>query len=663
MQFTFRNLFPYIVLIAVIAAIARAVQFDPLPSADFTFDNGTEVQTLDPAKATGNPENRMINGIFEGLLRQLPADKDYRTKYNSRQNAPLTAQPAMAESYEVSEDGRIYTFKIRNDAKWSDGSAVTANDFSFSWQRMLHPESGSQYTYQLFYVRGAEGYSKPDFKAGDAVEIELADRKNQHQAWPRGTLLRGKFVEALKTPKPELPATLKPEDKSRRESDWKRTWTYIVDVDGERRAFSKEPKQAQKEDGKPPEACMHVLADWKKTVGIEATDEKTLVVTLKERTPFFPELVAFYPLYPVNRTCVEQYGYPDCFKPGNLISNGPFTLKLRKLRDRIRLEKNSLYWDADNVKLNSIDVLSLRDETTALNMYLTNRVDWATTMPSDMIPQLKKNLGDQFPSAPMLTVYFYRMNIEKKALSDKRVRQALNLAIDKKNICEFVTKAGEVPATTYVPPGLAGYVSPPGLEYNPKRARELLAEAGYAEGHQLPHIEILYNDSPSLHRTIAERAQQMWRENLGVDVQLRALEWGVYLDAQDKKDYFIARAGWIADYPDPNTFLDMFVTGGDQNMTGWGNEKYDQLIKDAGKEPDSVKRMAIFKEAEMLFLDELPIIPMYFYVSKNLVKPYVKGFCNDVQDLHPFTLLEIDREAKAAALAKPREFLPVGAAP
>ncbi len=662
MPLNFRNIFPYVVLLLVMAAVAWAVSFDPLPPADFTFDNGTEVQTLDPAKATGNPENRVINGLFEGLLRQLP-EQDYREKYGPHQNAPLTVQPGMAESYEVSEDGKTYTFHIRKDAKWSDDSPVTAHDFAFSWQRMLHPETGSQYTYQLFYVKGTAKYSKPDFTQGDAVEVELADRRSKFQAWPRGTIVRGKFEKILKTPEPKLSAKLSAEDKSRRLSDWKRTWTYVVAVNGKVAAFSKDPHQAIPFEGKEPKACQQVLSDWEATVGIRATDDKTLVVELNDRTPFFPELVAFYPLYPVNRGCIEKFGSPTWTKPDNIVSNGPFTLRLRKLRDRIRLEKNPLYWDAANVKLNSIDVLALRDETTALNMYLTGRVDWATTIPADMIPQLKRNLKEQFPSAPMLTVYFYRLNVEKKALNDKRVRQALNLAIDKKNICDFVTKAGEVPATTYVPPGLAGYVSPPGLEFNPKRAKELLAEAGYAQGHQLPHIEILYNDAPSLHRTIAERIQQMWRENLGVDVQLRGLEWGVYLDAQDKKDYYIARAGWIADYPDANTFLDMFVTGGEQNMTGWGNEQYDQLIADAGKEADPAKRMAIFKKAEALFLEEVPIIPMYFYVSKNLVKPYVKGFCNEVRDLHPFTLLEVDQAAKAKALKQGPSFTPSGAAP
>lgn len=650
MPITFRKAFPLLVLLMLAAAIGWAVSLRPLPPADFTFDNGTEVQTLDPAKATGSTENRIINGLFEGLLRQMP-EPGTLGKAGHRENTPLTAQPAMAESYEVSEDGKTYTFRIRKDAKWSDGSPVTAADFEFSWQRMLHPETGTQYSMQLGYVKGCEAYSKPDFKPGDAVEVELADRKNRFQAWPRGTMKYGEIVEVLKSPEPDT-SQLSKEDKSRRLSDWKKTWTYVVKIDGQVSAYSREAAKSLPYDGKPPTQCSYVLADWEKTVGVHAPDERTLVVELNNRTPYFPELVAFYPLYPVNRKCIEKYGSPNWSKPENIVSNGPFTLKLRKLRDRIRLEKNSHYWDAANVKLNSIDVLALRDETTALNMYLTNRIDWSTTIPADMIPELRERLDEEFPSAPMLTVYMYRLNVEKEALKDKRVRQALNLAIDKANICQFVTKAGEAPAGTFAPPGMGGYTSPSPVNFDPKRAKELLAEAGYAEGHQLPHLEILYNDSPTLHRTIAERIQQMWRENLGIDVKLRGLEWGVYLDAQDKKDYFTCRAGWIADYPDPNTFLDMWVTDGEQNMTNWSNAEYDQLIKAAAKEPEPAKRMKLLAEAEVILLDETPIIPIYFYVSKNLVKPYVKGFCNDVQDLHPFNLLEIDQAAKKSAQAR-----------
>lgn len=657
MQFTFRKAFPYVVLAMLAGAIAWAVSLNPLPPADFTFDNGTEVQTLDPAKATGNPENRVINGLFEGLLRQLPP-KELK---GPRENTPLIAEPAMAESYEVSADGKTYTFHIRKDAVWSDGTPVTAVDFEFSWRRMLHPETASQYTYQLFYVKGTEAYSKGQVEKegkdpfGTAVEIELPDRPNRYQTYPSGTMRRGVLKNILKHPEPKFAEDIAADEKSRLDAEWKKSWTYVVELNnGALTGFSPNPPAAIEFEGKKPAACLSVMTDWELTVGINAQDEKTLVVELNNSTPFFKELVAFYPLYPIQRKCLEEHGSPEFTKPGKLVCNGPFTLELRNLRDRIRLKKNERYWNADSVHLNSIDALALRDETTALNMYLTGQIDWATTMPAAMIPQLKRELKDEFPSAAMLTVYFYRFNTKRPGLGDKRVRQALNLAIDKQKICEFVTKAGEVPATTYVPPGMSGYESPPGLEFNPERAKQLLAEAGYPGGRGMPRLEILYNDSPVLHRTIAETIQQSWREHLGIDVQLGGLEWGVYLDAQDKMDYYIARAGWIADYPDPNTFLDMFVTGGLQNMTGWGSKEYDALIEAAGKETDGPRRMKLLQQAEVIFLDEMPIMPMYFYVSKNLVKPHVKGFCNDVQDLHPLNTLKIDRELKAKGLGAKR---------
>jgi oligopeptide transport system substrate-binding protein len=550
----------------------------------------------------------------------------------------------MAESLEVSPDGKTYTFHMRKDAVWSDGSPVTAGDFEFSWRRMLHPETASQYTYQLFYVKGTQAYAQQKFGVGDAVEIELNDRRNRYQTYPSGTMVQGVLKEILQAPEPDYPKELSAEAKSDRQADWKKGWTYVVELaSGELAAYSKSPRAAPRYGDRQPNECLNVMSDWEKTVGISTPDDHTLVVELVNSTPFFPELVAFYPLYPVHRASLEKHGSPDFSQPGKLVGNGPFTLELRKLRDRVRLKKNPRYWNADTVKLETIDALALRDETTALNMYLTNQLDWATTMPAAMIPELKQKLKDEFPSASMLTVYFYRLNTKRPGLGDKRVRQALNLAIDKAAICQYVTKAGEVPAATYVPPGLTGYESPPGLEFNPERARELLAEAGYPGGRGMPHLEILYNDSPVLHRTIAETIQQSWRKHLGIDVELGGLEWGVYLDAQDKMDYYIARAGWIADYPDPNTFLDMFVTGGLQNMTGWGNAEYDRLIAEAASESDSAKRMQILRQAEEIFLDETPIIPMYFYVSKNLVKPHVKGFCNDVQDLHPFTILSTDR--------------------
>jgi oligopeptide transport system substrate-binding protein len=652
-----RNLFPLILLSLLAVAFFWSVSFEDLPTADFAFDNGNEVQTIDPARATGNPENRILNALFEGLLRSMPED-DWKQKYAPADNVPLTPRPAMASEPDISEDGLVYTFKISEGRRWSDkdNSPVTAHDFAWSWMRVLHPESASQYAYQLYYLKGGRAYNTMQVGTGDAIEVELANRPNRLQLFPRGTLLYGTLKEVLKPAEPNIPKGASEEKKGRIEAEWMERWVYLVDVEGskvengELRAFAKNPRQAASlHDGKIEE-CMWVLPDFEKTVGVRATDDRTLVVTLNSATAFFKELVAFYTLYPVHRPSVEKYGTPGWTKPANLVCNGPYTMQFRRIRDRIRLQKNPNYWDAANVKLETIDAMAVKSETTTLNMYLSDQIEWATVMPVAMIPQLKREFPDQFRSSPMLTVYFYRVNTTRPGLNNPKVRRALNLAIDKANICQIITRAGEIPATTYVPPGLAGYESPPGHQYDVEAARMLLEEAGYPNGRGLPPVEILYNDLDA-HRTIAERVQQMWRDNLGVDAQLRGLEWGVYLDSQDKLDYGVARAGWIADYPDPNTFLDLFVSDNPQNQTGWKNSRYDELIAAAAKEGNANKRLKTLSEAETLLLEEMPILPIYFYVSKNLVKPEVKGFFNNVQDLHPLTLLEIEKADKASGAA------------
>jgi oligopeptide transport system substrate-binding protein len=248
----------------------------------------------------------------------------------------------------------------------------------------------------------------------------------------------------------------------------------------------------------------------------------------------------------------------------------------------------------------------------------------------------------------MLTTYFYRLNVNRPPLDNVKVRQALSLALDRRQICEHVTKAGEVPAQGFVPPGLAGYPYPQTHGYDPQLAQKTLAEAGYPGGRGLPRLEILYNVSDA-HQEIAEVIQQQWRDNLGIDVQLRNLEWGVFLDTLQSKNYQIARSGWIGDYPDPNTFVDMFVTDGANNQTNWSNPRYDELVKQAASEFDPPKRLQMLAEAEQILLDEQPVIPIYYSVSFNLVKPHVQGYYSHPQDWHPLQLMWVEK--KQAALS------------
>ena len=644
-----RKLFPYLVVVFGLASLVWAVSFGTLPPADFTFNNEDEVKSLDPSRAFGQPEHRILDVLYEGLLRQIPVPN---ANPDEQGVVPLQQVPGVALLPEISPDGKTYTFKFRDNAKWSNGDPVTAHDFIWSWRRTLHPDLASQYAYQLYYIVGAKKYNTLDIAAGDRVEVELADRPDELQPFPRGTIVRGVLKTVVKSPEPEWPEKAAKKARDKLEAAWRRNWTFIVeeklsvggqidwDRPGKLRAFSRDPLGSPPKTIQTIEPCLHVLSDFDSTVGLAAPDAKTLVVKLNDSTPFFSELTTFYPLYPMHRPTVEKYGAPNWTKAEHIVGNGPYTLQFRRLRDRIRLHKNPLYWDAGNVSLEIIDALAVKSETTALNMFLKGQADWTTKPPNTIIPELK--LRPDYVCAPALIVYFYRLNVARKPLDDARIRRALNMAIDKQEICDRVTKAGQRPARSLVPVGMPGYVSPQCGEFNLDEAKRLLAEAGYPGGQGLPKIQILYNTSEG-HRDIAEVIQQHWRK-IGVDADLRNLEWSVYLDSVHKADYDVARAGWVPDYADPNTYLDMFVTGGTHNNTNWGNPEYDRLIAAAGRETDSKKRLQIFHQAEEILMHELPIIPIYFYVSINMVNDRVEGFAPNVQDKHPLHTLKVKKK-------------------
>jgi oligopeptide transport system substrate-binding protein len=635
-----------------------------LPPADFSFSNGDEVKTVDPPMATGVPEGRIIDALFEGLYRVHPQGYVLDASGNLIQepvpdadgNVPMEPVPGAASACRISADGTVYTFTIRETARWSDGTPVTAHDFAWSWQRMLHPETASRYAYQLYYVRGARAYNQAALEPGDRVEVELQGRLRVNQPFPRGPLRRGVLQRILQPPPPSLPVTATEQERDAADAAWRQRWVYLVEtrpetegaIDWEAvgavQAFSRgAAEDAPRVEGweGPVVTCQQILIDFESQVGVRAEDDATLVVTLTHRTPFFLDLVAFYPLYPVNRRCVETHGVPAWSNPENLVGNGPFLLEFRRIRDRIRLRRNPHYWDTHPSQLGTVDALAVKSETTALNMYLRGQLDWATTVPNAIIPELRKRRD--FLAAPGLITYFYRLNVTRPPLDDVHVRRALNLAIDKRLICEKVTKAGQVPARSFVPPGLPGYHSPQCGAFDIEAARRELSQSRYArEGLPLPKIQILYNTLEA-HRAIAEVIQQQWKNNLGIDVELTNTEWATFLDAVHTMDYVVSRAGWVGDYPDPNTFLDMWVTGGENNETGWSRTEYDQLIAAAQSEPDPGRRLETLAKAEEILMDELPILPIYFYVTTNMIQPRVRGFYANIQDQHPLHLLRIDR--------------------
>ena len=505
-------LFRLLLCLLVVFAFAGCPQKDE--RAEFTMINGAEPDSLDPAKIRGQPEGRVAYALFEGL---------------TRYNAEGISEPGVAEKWDITPDGKRYTFHLRANAKWSNGDPLTAHDFIWSWLRALRmPEC--EYKYQYYFIVGAEAY-------GEA------------------------------------------------------------------------------EDGKvpPPE-----------TVQIRAVDDRTLTVQLKSPTPFFIDLCTFYTLMPVHQKTVEKWEKVDesWIRPDRLVCNGPFTLQQWRLSDRIRLARNEQYWDAANTKMKTIDMLPVGNPYTALNIYLTGGADLMldkSMVPTSLVRDLKPRAD--FHANPIAATYFVRYNVTRKPFNDVRVRKAFSLVINKKT-CTDLAGAGEVPTGCLVPPGLAGYKGPKGLERNVELARQLLAEAGYPNGQGFPVVEYLHTNRAEIDKTIAVELQQTLRRELNISVQLKMQEWAVYLDSQSSVNYDFSRSSWVGDYRDPNTFLDMFLGGGGNNNTGWVHPRYDELIKKAAQEPDQEKRFAIFHEAEtILVTEEVPICPIY----NNVVVMFYKG--------------------------------------
>lgn len=507
-----------IVLMLSLALAACSGNNSETPAGKFLkAGNGDEVQDLDPHVVTGLPEHHVNSALFEGL-----ADVDPAT---------LKPIPAAAESWAISEDGLVYTFTIRQDAKWSNGEPLTTQDFVFSWQRMLSPELAAEYSYMLHCIKNAKAFNA-----------------------------------------------------------------------GEIKNFSE--------------------------VGVKALDDYTLEVTLENPTPYFLAMQMHQSFYPVHRATLEKFG--SLYKrgtgwthAGNHVGNGPFRLVEWRPSEFIRVLRSEQYWDKANVKLDGIEFYPINDLQTEERSFRTGSLHLTENIPMHRIPVYQKENPAVLHLDPYLGIYYYRFNVTRKPFDDVRVRKAFSLSLDRDQLCKFVMKAGEQPAYTYVPPGME-YTPAAPLEYNPQKAKQLLAEAGYPDGKGLPSVEILYNTSEA-HKTIAEALQRMWKETLNADVRLLNQDWKVYLDTMDNRGYDMARSGWIADVADPINFLECYLSDGGNNRTGWSNPTFDELVFAAYAETDVAKRDAIMRDAEALLLDELPVLPIYMYTRKYLLSTEVKG--------------------------------------
>ncbi len=377
-------------------------------------------------------------------------------------------------------------------------------------------------------------------------------------------------------------------------------------------------------------------------VGVKALDDHTLQVQLKNPTPYFLQLLDHHSMFPVHRATIERFGAMDergtqWTRAGNLVGNGPFQLKTWEINKILVVEKNPHYWNADNIRLQEIHFYPVEDLNTEERMFRTGQLHLtlAGYVAIEKIAPYKNENPDLIHITPGYATYYYEFNVTRKPFDDVRVRRALAMAIDRQQIVDKVAKGGQLPAYALTPPDPYGYQPKAAIEYNVTKARALLAEAGYPDGKGFPKFELLYNTAEN-HQKIATAIQQMWKTNLNIDMQLSNQEWKVYINTRNNLEHDIARAGWLADYVDPSNFLDILLSYGGNNRSGWKNAEYDRLLSQAAATADTEARYAVLQRAEQLIVDEVPVIPIYYYSDIHLVASSVRNWQDNIMKYHPF---------------------------
>lgn len=487
--------------------------------------NGAEPQTLDPHRAEGVPESNILRDLFEGLVGEAPDG---------------TLVPGAAQSWTISPDGRVYTFRLRPGLSWSNGDPVTAADFVYGLRRSVDPLTLSKYSTILYPIVNAE-----PIISGEAAPGSL---------------------------------------------------------------------------------------------GVEAPDERTVVIRLNAPTPYLLGLLTHSTTYPVHRPSVEQHG--DRFaRPGRLVSNGAYRLAEWRVQSHIRLVRNEHYWNDGQTSIDEVFYYPTENKDAELKRYRAGGLDFTEALPYKQLGWIRENLGDELVISPYLGSYYFGFNLTRPPFAGApELRRALTLAIDREVLTQKVTGAGEIPAYSWIPP-VTGYQGPRPewaqwtQERRDEEAQRLYSRAGYSAGRPLK-VDILYNTDEN-HKRLAIAIASMWKMTLGVETTLTNQEWKVFLANRKQKEITqIFRAGWIGDYNDAYTFAQLMHSENELNDSGYDNPRYDELLDRAAAEADAARRARLMHDAEAILLEDLPIIPIYYYVSKHLVKPWLRGFEPNIMDHH-----------------------------
>lgn len=381
-------------------------------------------------------------------------------------------------------------------------------------------------------------------------------------------------------------------------------------------------------------------------VGFRAIDPLTLEISLDRPTPYLLSLVAHQAWFPIHPPTILKHGKLDqrgtrWTRPGNLVGNGAYTLKDWQPNARIVVEANDTYWDSPNTKLRSVVFYPNENIATDEKNFRAGQLHITYDLLPEKIPAYRKQAPAQLRVDPLLETLYIRFNTTKAPFDNKKVRQALARALDREIICRVLLSGSREPAHFYTPPNTAGYTARARVPSDFEAARQLLAEAGYPGGKGFPAVELQMN-TDAINKKIFEAVQEMWRRELGITVRLTSADFRVYLDAQRTLSYQITRSRWVGDYNDPNTYLDMFVTGGANNQTGWSHPEYDRLIAEAGRTLDQTARFELFQKAEAILLDEAPIAPILFGTRTYLIHPSVKGWVPSLLGIHRYQKISLE---------------------
>jgi oligopeptide transport system substrate-binding protein len=591
------------------------------------YITGAEPESLDPQMSSGQPEARIAIAMFEGLL-----------EYNPKTLEPI---PGIAERWTNNGDKSEFVFFLRRNAKFSNGDPITARDFVYTIRRGLRPELASRVAFM-------------------AWDIKYAEALNNGGAFVRDPKT-GRFLLASEAAEPEAggAAETPPAQESAKAGEDAAPDTefhrliheperLVVPFDEKERA--KKVKAGTKLAGLV--AGKEFVPVKPEDIGVEAVDDYTLRFTLRQPTPFFLGLAQHQFFRVIHEKTVERYGV-NWTKPGNIVCSGSHMLAEHTPYNQIVVVKNPNYWDAANVRLEKIVFFPLEEQTTMMNLYKAGEVDatYNHTVPASWLKAGVRHVKD-YMDAPENGSQYWQLNTKSGPTTDKRLRKALAMAIDRKALEGF--RVVSTANGAFVPSGIIpGYQGPPGFTLDVDGAKRLLAEAGYkdASGKFDPSkfpskdLEITYNTSES-NRQVAEFIQAQWKQNLGVTIPLRNIETKSFFGMRARLDYkgIAAGAGWSGDYMDPYTYLGLFAAEGGDNGTGWYDPKYVKMLNEANREPDQAKRYQMLSKVEEYLLDNAPIIPLLKPATSWMKKPYVKGMYPNPGTLHPWKFVYIEHD-------------------